>query len=104
MKSFPHQSFWNIKRLCFIQYFILYTSWILNKTCLTLLLCSIPITETSSLLQAVPPQFLASVLSSSNCLFLDFSLSIQTTASCSSLQKPKPRSRLLHTEHHLRSN
>jgi hypothetical protein len=44
-------------------------------------LCSISITETSSLLRVGPPPCLASVLSSLWVLHLDFSLNIKTTGS-----------------------
>ena len=56
--------------------------WLTNfQNWMTQPLRSIPITEASSLLRAVPPLCSASVLSSSWDLHLDFSLSIRTTGS-----------------------
>lgn len=71
---------------------------------LTQPLCSIPITGTSSLLRAAPPQCLASVLSSLWVCHLDFSLSIKATGSPISLQKPRLSSRHLNAGYRLSRN
>ena len=69
--------------------------------CLILSLRSTAITAASSLLQTGPPQCSASVLSSSWGFHLDFSVSIRTTGSRSSTEKPELDSRHLNAGHHL---
>src|SRR3990167_4352649 len=73
----------------------------LSRFCLLQLhLCSIPITGTSLLLQAAPPLFSASVLSSLGFCPLDFSLGIGATGSRSSAQEPESASRHLYAGPH----
>ena len=64
---------------------------------------SIAITATSALLRATPPQCLASVLKFLWGRHLNGSLSIETTGSRSSVEKPGPDSRHLHAGHRLGS-
>jgi len=73
--------FGNLKRLCFPQRFLPVIRLISNFCRITRPLCSVSITETSSLILGSPPLCSASVLSFLWGFHLNFSLNIGTTAS-----------------------
>jgi hypothetical protein len=68
---------------------------------LTQSLRSTAITAASSLLRIAPPQRLTLVSDPYGFSHLDFSLSIKSTGSRSSIRKPRSDSRQLHAGHHL---
>ena len=78
---FQNNMFGNLIRLCFPQRFLPIFWLIFNLNWITRPLCSISITEISSLIQGSPPLCSASVLSFLWGFHLNFSLIIGTTAS-----------------------